>query len=214
MPLWDILKKEITGIQLLWETVESLYFEADSRSIATLAEDVPLLYRLMQTALIESLLIRMARLMDDAEGRGGRDSNLSLERLAKVYSDTAQYERVVRGFWNASKLKSVRDKYLSHNDLTRSLSELHTLNIPLDAADVVAMRELVVALLEFRHKVHAQLNPGRAYLDEAVSLHVQREAGVINRVLKSSDLFFQLLPEHEDLLAAWRNAEPTTGEEK
>lgn len=215
MPLWDILKKEITGIQLLWETAECLYFEADDHGIATLADDVPLLYRLIQTALMESLLMRTSRLMDPAaSGRGGKESNLCLNRLAESCSDTAQDVQRLQDIWDISKLKDVRDKYLSHNDLARSLSELHTLNVPLDEADVVAIRKLVVALLEFRQKVHGRLHPGRAYLDEAVSLHVQREAGVINRVLKSSDLFFQLLPEHEDLLAAWRNAKPTTGEEK
>jgi len=205
--LWDILKKEVTGIQLLWETVECLYFEAKGQGIATLAEDVPLLYRLMQTAMMESLMMRMSRLMDPAaSGRGREKANLSLKQLAEACSDTAQDVQVVRDIWDASNLKQVRDKYLSHNDLTRSLSESHTLNIPLEEADVVAMRELASGLREFRRKVHGRLNPGVASLDESVSLHVQHETEVLNRTLLGSELFFRLLPEHETLQRAWQGA--------
>lgn len=205
--LWDILKKEITGIQLLWETVECMYFEVKGQGIATLAEDVPLLYRLMQTAMMESLLMRMSRLMDPAaSGRGGEKTNLSLKRLAATCSDTAQDVQVVRDIWDASNLKQVRDKYLSHNDLMRSLCESHTLNIPLDEADVAAMRELASGLREFRQRVHGKLNPGVAYLDESASLQVQHETEALNRVLTGSELFFRLLPDHEALQRAWQEA--------
>lgn len=215
MPLWDILKKEITGIQLLWETVESLYFEADAHGIVTLAEDVPLLYRLVQTTLMESLLLRVSRLMDPAaSGRDGTKSNLSLKRLADACSETALDAQAVRRIWDASNLRRVRDKYLSHNDLTRSLTESHTLNIPLPEADFASMRELAFALREFLRSTQGKLNLGIAYLDEAVNLHVQRETAVINRMLKGSALFFKLLPEHEALQSAWLDAELTTGEEK
>lgn len=203
--LWDILKKEITGIQLLWETVECLYFEEKGLGISTLAKDVPLLYRLMQTAVMESLVMRMSRLMDPAASGGGTEkANLSLRRLAEACSDTAQDVQVVWDIWNASNLKHVRNKYLSHNGLTRSLSESHTLNIPLDEADVVAMRELASGLREFRRNVHDRLNPGVAYLDESVGLHVQHETEVLNRSLLGSELFFRLLPEHEALQRAWQ----------
>lgn len=207
LTLWDHLKKEVIGIQLLWETVERLYFGANSQGIATLAEDVPLLYRLMQTAMMESLLMRMSRLMDPAaSGRGGEKANLSLKRLAEACSDTADDIQVVRNIWDASNLKHVRDKYLSHNDLARSLSESHTLNIPLDEEDVAAMRKLAFGLREFRQKVHGRLNPNVAYLDESVGLHVQHEAETLNRTLLGSELFFKLLPEHETLQQAWQEA--------
>ena len=207
LTLWDLLKKEVIGIQLLWETVERFYFGANSQGVATLAEDVPLLYRLMQTAMMESMLMRMSRLMDAAaSGRGGEKNNLSLKRLAEACSDTAKDIQVVQKIWDASNLKYVRDKYLSHNDLTRSLSESHTLNIPLDEVDVAAMRELAFGLREFRRKVDSRLNPGVAYLDEPVNLHVQRETETLNRTLQGSELFFKLLPEHEALQRAWQGA--------
>ena len=207
LTLWDLLKKEVIGIQLLWETVERFYFGANSQGVATLAEDVPLLYRLMQTAMMESMLMRMSRLMDPAaSGRGGEKNNLSLKRLAEACSDTAKDIQVVQKIWDASNLKYVRDKYLSHNDLTRSLSESHTLNIPLDEVDVAAMRELAFGLREFRRKVDSWLNPGVAYLDESVELHVQHETETLNRTLLGSELFFKLLPEHETLQRAWQGA--------
>lgn len=34
--LWNVVSKEITGIQLLWETVNGLYFEPDVRGLALL----------------------------------------------------------------------------------------------------------------------------------------------------------------------------------
>lgn len=207
LTLWDLLKKEVIGIELLWETVERLYLAANSQGIATLTEDVPLLYRLTQTAMMESLLIRMSRLMDPAaSGRGGEKTNLSLNRLAEACSDTADDIQVVRDIWDDSNLKHVRDKYLSHNDLARSLSESHTLNIPLNESDVAAMRKLVSGLREFRRKVHGSLNPGVAYLDASVERHVQRETETLNRTLLGSKLFFKLLPEHETLQRAWQGA--------
>lgn len=188
--LWIILSKEITGIQLLWEAVEGLYFKVQGQGLAGLAQDVPLLYRLMQTALMESLLMRISRLMDHAaSGRGqGTRGNLSLKRLAEACGDTEAGVKTVRDIWDASKLKHIRDKYLSHNDLGRSLADQRTLNIPLDEADITAMRELASGLREFRRKIHCKFHPGVAYLDEPLSLRVQREIEVLDRSLQGECL--------------------------
>jgi len=214
--LWDILKREITGIQLLWETVESLYFKAAGRGLATLAQDVPLFYRLAQTALMESLLMRTSRLMDPAvSGRGqGARNNLSLNRLTDVCGETATDVAAVRVVWDGSNLKNVRDKYLSHNDLARLLSEPHALNVPLDESDVKAMRELVAGLREFRRTVHSKLCMGVSFSDEGSSLQVRHEVDVLDRSLLAGELFFKLLPEHEALQRVWRDADLNTGEEK
>ncbi|MBK6612630.1 hypothetical protein [Ottowia sp.] len=188
--MWDILSKEITGIQLLWEAVECLYFKAQGQGLAVLARDMPLFHRLTQTALMESLLMRMSRLMDPAatgQGRRAMD-NLSLKRLAEVRVDTDSDVHGVHAIWEASGLKRIRDKYLSHNDLARSLNEPHTLNIPLDEADVAAMRELASGLREFRRRVHGRLHAGVAYLDAPLSLQVQREIDVLDRALQGDFL--------------------------
>lgn len=80
--LWGVLKKEITGVQMLWEVVEHVYFEPQGKGFATLESDVPLLSRLAQTVLMESLLMRLSRLMDPANSdRKGDKPNLSLKRL-------------------------------------------------------------------------------------------------------------------------------------
>lgn len=214
--LWASLDKEITGVQVLWETVERSFFQTKCQSLATLVQDIPLLYRLTQTAQLESLLMRASRLMDPvASGRGhGARNNVSLNRLKDIRDDVAADVTTVRLVWDRSNLRNVRDKYLSHNDLARSQTEPHTLSIPLDEADVAAIRELVAAMREFRRKTHNRLNPGMTYLDDSLNLQVRREIDVLSRVLQGGELFFKLLPEHESLQAVWRDIDLKTREEK
>lgn len=219
LSLWDILNKEITGIQVLWEAVECLYFKAQGQGqglagLAGLAQDAPLLYRLMQTALMESLLMRMARLMDPAAtGREPRTmDNVSLQRLAEARTDIKSDVDAIRVIWDESKLKHIRDKYLSHNDLTRSLSEPHTLNVPLTKVDVEAMRELACGLREFRRRVHGRFHPSVALLDGSLNLQVQREIEVLGRSLQGAALFFKQLPECEALQQTWLAATAKPGE--
>lgn len=203
----DTLKKEITGVQLMWEIIECLYFEPARQGLTTLEQDAPLVWRLMQTALVESLLMRMSRLMDPAFSGGGETKrNLSLKQLAEACKDTANDVKDIRSLWDRSKLEHIRDKYLSHNDLQRSQNAPHTLNAPLDETDVAAMRELTKGLREFRRKVQSRLQRDVSYLDEDVSLQVQREIDVLNRTLLGGKLFFELLPEHTVVQQAWHKA--------
>ena len=206
--LWTVLKKEITGIQVLWETVERVYLVPDRQALSALEEDAPVVTRLLQTALMESMLIRLARMMDSARsGRGeGERLNLSLKRLVTLEPGVADDEMIVRALWDESNLKTVRDKYLSHNDLMRLLNGQHTLNIPLEPADIKAMRELVASLRKFRREVHEKLNDGVAYLDEIACFEVQRDVDALNKSLLAAQLFFDLLPHHEILQQAWQGA--------
>lgn len=207
--LWAVLNKEITGIQALWGTVERVYLVPDRQALSALEEDAPLVYRLLQTALMESMLIRLARLMDSARsGKGESEKhNLSLKRLVALESGVADDEMVVRALWDGSSLKNVRDKYLSHNDLTRLMTEPHTLNIPLEMADIEAMRAMTDGMRELRRNVHRKLNPGVAYLDDGVSLEIRREVETLNRSLFAGQLFFGLLPDHDVLQQAWQVAD-------
>lgn len=206
--IWAVISKEITGIQLLWEAVNGMYFKADSRpGIEALADDVPTLYRLMQTAMMESLLMRMSRLMDPAQT--GRLQNLSLKQLTQTDQNLAPEEGFLRQVWDQSNLKEVRNKYLSHNDLDRSTTQDHTLNIPLTPQDMEAMRSLASGLRTFRRNVHQKLS-GAAYLDEPVSLQVSREVDGLNRSLVAGDCFYKLLPDHaclQEALAAMEGGE-------
>ena len=207
--LWTILKKEITGIQVLWETVERVYLVPDRQALSALDEDAPLVYRLLQTALMESMLIRLARMMDPARsGKGeGEKHNLSLKGLVVLEPGVADDEMDVRAIWNGSNLRTVRDKYLSHNDLMRLVSSQHTLSIPLEPADVEAMRALVASLRKFRREVHEKLNDGVVYLDEIAGVEVQHDVDALNRSLLAAQLFFDLLPHHAILQQAWQEAD-------
>ena len=205
--LWSRIKQEITGIQLLWEAVEQVYFRQPLHNgMEHLAVDTPLLYRLMHTAMMESLLIRMSRLMDPAAT--GKHQNLSLIRLAeRIFekrkskvnhpeSEKAKsLDSELRKQWDGSGLKIIRDKYLSHNDLACSMAGEHTLIIPLSSADIEVMRTLATALREFRCAVGQEIS-GVPYLDEFVSLQVRREIGALNRRLLLSECFYKLLPDH------------------
>lgn len=201
--LWDIVKKEITGIQYLWETVSGLHFQPLGKGLGRLESDIPLVYGLMQTALMESLLMRVSRLLDPAvTGKGqGQKENLSLKRLVILAPAIAADEGGVRNTWDGSELKAVRDKYLSHNDLNRSLTQEHTLNIPLTAADIAALQTLVEGLRELRRNVNHKLL-GVPHLDQSADLHVQRELGILDKALLGGELFFRLLPDHDCLQQA------------
>ena len=207
--LWAVLNKEITGIQVLWETVERVYLAPDRQALLALEEDTPLVYRLLQTALMESVLIRLARMMDSARSGKGEDqkNNLSLKRLVALEPGVENDEMVVRALWDESNLKAVRDKYLSHNDLTRLMAEPHTLSIPLEMADIEAMRAMTTGMRELRRNVQRKLNPGVAYPDQGVSLDIQREVETLNRSLLAGQLFFGLLPDHDVLQQAWQVAD-------
>lgn len=211
--LWPRIKQEITGIQLLLEAVEQLYFRSLlQRGMEQLAADTPLLYGLMQTAMMESLLMRMARLMDPAvTGRGkGAIPNLSLARLGdgtpKLDADVCE----LRQQWVASGLKIIRDKYLSHNDLARAGTEPHSLNIPLSAADVSVMKSLADGLRAFRRAANLKIG-GADYVDGLLDLNVQREIDLLSRSLLAGEAFYEFLPEHaclQEALAQIEHGDP------
>lgn len=206
--LWGGLKKEIAGVQLLWEVVERVCFKPHGKGLATLAPDVPVLFGLAQTVLMESLLMRLSRLMDPANSgrREGDRPNLSLMRLVACCESVSEDEATVRILWNTSNLKRLRDKYLSHNDLARSLGEPHTLNIPLETADIEAMQGLANSLRDLRRNVHRKLTTGVTYLDESLDLQIQHDVDILSRSLLGGQLFFELLPDHGVLQQAWQEA--------
>lgn len=201
--LWSLIKKEVTGIQVVWEVVNGLYFQPRSEGWSRLGQDAPLLFGLMQTVHVESLLMRVARLMDPASsGRGGHQHNLSLLRLLTMESSLAADEVAVRRIWEGSELKWIRDKYLSHNSLERQLVEEHSVNIPLAAEDISGLRQLVDGLLAFQRAVNMKLR-GTSHLHEGLTVRVQAEVNMLNNTLLGGEQFFELLPEHECLQQAW-----------
>ncbi len=190
--LWGVIKKEITGIQLLWETVNGLYFQQQGKEWQALGDDTPLLVHWIQTALMESLLMRVSRMMDPAAT--GKFTNLSLEKLVTADASISSEESAIRAIWDESGLKAVRDKYLSHNDLHRALTEDHTLNIPLDTTDIDALKKLAQGLREFRNAVNQKLS-GCPYIDQQLDSRIQNEIEILGRVLAGGNQFFKELPD-------------------
>lgn len=197
--LWAVIKKEITGIQLLWETVNGLYFQPQGEGWRALQADAPLFVHLTQTALMESLLMRVSRLMDPAAT--GKLTNLSLKQLVAADASLDPDEKALRTIWESSGLVEVRNKYLSHNDLNRSMASDHTLNIPLESADIEALGHLAEGLRTLRRNVNPKLSAG-AYVDQPLDLQVSREVEVLEKTLLSGKRFFELLPEHSVLQQA------------
>ena len=195
--LWDTVCKEINGIQLLWVALEGMYFNVVSHpGIEALERDTPTLYRLMQTAMMESLLMRIARLMDPVSSGRGKDAkpNLSLARLVVVKANLASGLDPVKKRWDESMLGAVRRKYLSHNDLHRAQSEAHTLTIPLSLAEVSAVGVMVAALREFRAAANPVIRQA-AYVEFGLDLQMSRECEILNRTLQAGHEFFNNLSE-------------------
>lgn len=183
--LWPRIKQELAGIQLMWGSLDGLFFSAnDKPGLSWLHAEVALLSGLMQTSMMESLLMRIARLMDPAaSGKGHRGGeNLSLRALAKAHPSLIDQVKTLTSIWDDSNLKRLRDKYLSHNDLQRSHFEQPTINMPMTAADVAGLSGLVDSLLEFR-KAANHVTVGAAYLDGALTLHLDRQVDTLDRML-------------------------------
>lgn len=201
--LWGLIKKEITGIQLVWELVNRLYFQPLGKGWSSQGHDAPVLFGLTQTVYIESLLIRVARLMDRASSDNkDQQRNLSLKRLMNLEPSIDTEVKSVLEIWENSALKRVRDKYLSHNDLGRLMTKEHSLNIPLETADIKALRKLVERLLESLQTVNSKLT-GASFAHETLSIQVKFEVNQLENTLLGGHLFFRLLPELECLQQAW-----------
>ena len=190
--LWVVIKKEITGIQLLWEMVDGLYFQQQGKEWQALGNDTPLLIHWTQTALMESLLMRVFRLLDQPKTLG--HTNLSLKQLVIADASIASDELAIRTIWERSGLKDVRNTYLSHNGLHRAFTEEHTLNIPLEPADIEALRLLVEGLRKLRRNVNPKLGAG-PYVDQIEDLKIQNEIEILGRVLAGGNQFFKELPD-------------------
>lgn len=202
--VWSLVKKEIAGIQVIWEAVNDLFFQPQGEGWRSFGLDTPLLFGLTQTVYIESLVMRIARLMDSSSR--GKQQNLSLARLLSLAPELATDEATVSSIWDGSGLIQIRNKYLSHNDLTRQLAVDHTVNIPLAAGEIGALRELVEALLAFQQAANLKLQ-GASYLHEGLTVLVQAEVQVLSKRLLGGEQFFKLLPEHECLQLALAEVE-------
>ena len=135
--------------------------------------------------------MRVSRLMDPKND--GRFKNLCLAKLVDKVPAIADDVKAVQKIWKDSELKTARNKYLSHNDLARSLQEEHTLNIPLEPADIAVLGTLVDHLLKLRKCANLKLT-NTAYIDQHLVVMVRRELDVMDKLLVGGEQFFKLLP--------------------
>jgi hypothetical protein len=180
---WALIKKEILGVQLLYRTLCSLYWDAPDPA-NDLFKEAPLVCRVIQTSLAESALARLARLMD-AE-MTGKKANLSLRRISEAVPALQQEIEALRQRWTDSPLRLLRNQYLSHNDLVSLTSNEHTLNIPLSDDDIKTLAELINELKNIRQLVNFELGMPD-YLDAPLELQVRREAELVERMLSNHD---------------------------
>lgn len=115
---------------------------------------------------------------------------------ANISPSTTSDVEAVQKIWKDSGLKTARDKYLSHNDLARSLKEEHTLNIPLEPADIAVLGTLVDHLRKLRKCANLKLT-NTAYIDQHLDAKVRYELDVMDKLLVGGEQFFKLLPDHE-----------------
>jgi len=202
--IWTAIKKEITGIQLLWETVNNLYWQPAGKEWQAFVSDAPLLVSLTQTAMVESLLMRVSRLMDPAAT--GKLTNLSLKQLVATAPTIDADEKTILAIWDGSGLADVRNKYLSHNDLNRSMTAEHTLNIPLEPKDVRALVQLADGLRVLRRNVNPKLDLD-PYVDQGLDAQSLQAVKVLEKSLQAGRLFFELLPDHPALQQALASVE-------
>jgi hypothetical protein len=152
---------------------------------------------------VEALLIRVARLLDPAEsGRGTeKRSNLSLKRLKELAPQIESHVSTVQGMWDGSALKHLRNRYLSHNDLESLQTSEHTFNLPLQAADIDLLGNLVKAVMKLCRTVNPVLTDAD-YSARSLSTTMEANLRVLNNTLQGGELFFELLPKHEFLKEA------------
>jgi hypothetical protein len=203
--LWVVLEKEITGILLQWIAIDELCVKLPGNGLKTLRSDVPQLYGMMQSAFMESLLMRVSRLMDP--DRTGKSTNLSLEQLVSRDACISEDEKSIRTVWNASGLKTVRDKYLGHNDLNRLMTEDHLLTIPLTEENISELGKLVEGLRNFRRRVNLKLIDADC-VDQKTETMIRVQIEWLNNSLLGGKVFFDLLKscDYEHIQQAWVDA--------
>ena len=150
------LKQEMTAVWTYLYAYVGLFEHTDPRRMKLLEKADPSFFALVQSALIECVLIRLARLMDPKEsGRNNTNQNLSFRRLFCPCSDqsdlaeaSADFAAVCRD-WNGAKfqpLKEHRDKVQAHNDVPTIQGAPPMVSTKMTVENVRLLRELFCRL--------------------------------------------------------------------
>jgi AbiU2 len=133
----DMLERIGNELKLLWTLLnayQELFLVEQDKRADLLAQTAPGFFAVMQVALIESILMRIFRLMDEASMGGS--ANCSFEALRKLIAKQPPSQRKnanefrlrlrlrqLRKDWGVAGglyagLKKIRNKVLAHNDYT------------------------------------------------------------------------------------------------
>lgn len=133
----DLLERIGNELKLLWallDAYQELFLVEQDKRANLLAETAPGFFTLVQVSLIESILMRIFRLMDEANMGGSANCSFeALRRLLAMQPPAQRKDRKVfrlrlclrqlRKDWRKpgalySGLKKIRNKDLAHNDYT------------------------------------------------------------------------------------------------
>lgn len=206
--IWSMLKKEIAGIQLLWEIIEGLTKD-DSRHQKVMKESAPRFWGLTTAVYLESLISRFSRLMDPQAT--GSYQNVSLARLG-LYQHLNERIKVkifsIQNQWKSSAVDVLRNKLLAHNDFERFKTTRHTINLPITQQDLTELGTFVGQLFSLRNEINRALG-GASVLNTPIASPDCNPASVFRQLI-AGDLFFTFLPESEQLQQAWMRQEGST----
>ena len=146
----NFIKNELVSAWAYLITYVELYDHPDPKRMELLQETPPGFFSLVQSALLDAILIRLTRLMD-APGSSGNASklNLSFKRLflGNNYPNAAKKFELVKNDWEGNKsLLTYRNKIFAHNDLEIARGTTPQVSTKLQAQDVTNLRQLFTKL--------------------------------------------------------------------
>jgi hypothetical protein len=205
--VYHLINRELVSVWGYLVTYVELFEHEDRRRRELLNCTAPGFFGLVQSALIECCLIRLARLMDSESGRGGKDKNLSFERLFKAGwhdvnpADAKEKFEKIKKEWNENGgkykvLNNHRDKVLAHNDLPTISSSPVSVSTKLTHNEVCLLRGLFLELWAVLVKTHELLPNGQLVEPQFDSL--ENHPVTIFRHLKSSIFLDEIADEAID----------------
>lgn len=141
----NFIKIELVSAWAYLITYIELYGHPDPTRMELLQETAPGFFSLVQSALLEALFIRLARLMDSTNSSGNASKqNLSFKRLflGNNYPNAAKKFKLAINDWEGNKsLLTYRNKIFAHNDLEIARGTTPQVSIKLQAQDVTNLRQ-------------------------------------------------------------------------
>lgn len=114
------LKAEMTSVYCYLETYKGLLCNDDPDKNQTLSDTAPLFFSLVGSSLIDTVFIRIARLMDNPESGRDKYETVTFANFFKQTTNSnvpnADFSELQKS-WKESIFLALRDKVYSHNDL-------------------------------------------------------------------------------------------------